>query len=295
MNIAKDNLMRSFNDMYLLYIKILASFGALVHVAEELIEAKKQRYLRQATDLHPNMKFINNVFIQKIEQNTFLQKHINENNLGWNYTDLLFAKKICNAINNESFFIEYMHSNESSFEEDKGLVLSILEKFMLENEDMIFYFGEIKLSWLHDYNDVIIFVHNTLKSFTQEQNDDKSLPTLFKTSKDNNSSELFFAQNLLSKTIQNNNDYEQIVSEKLQNWDLNRLAYIDFILVKMAICEFCEFPTIPLRVTFNEYIEISKYYSTPKSQRFINGLLDNILEHLREKNKINKQGRGLLG
>ncbi len=293
---TKKSLMHSFDDMYMLYIRILAIFSALTHTAEQIIELKKQKFLPTQTDLHPNLRFINNTFIQKIEQNTSLQKYINEYKLGWNNdVDLLFIRKIYDSISNEDFFIEYMQSPHTSFDADKKLVLSILEKFMLENEDMIHYFGEIKLSWLHDYNDVIIFIHNTFKSFTKNQSDDKPLPPLFKVSEDGISEDLHFAQNLLTKTIQNDRQYTQIVSGKILNWETDRIAYIDFILLKMAICEFCEFPSIPLRVTLNEYIEISKYYSTPKSRYFINGLLDKILLSLKEENKINKQGRGLMG
>jgi N utilization substance protein B len=293
---AKNNLIRSFDDMYILYINILSFFSALTQAAEQIIERKKQKYLPSETDLQPNLKFINNIFIQKLEQNTDLQKYIRKNDLTWNNKEgLLFARKICDSLSNKDFFIEYMQNHDNSFASDKQLVLLILEKFMLENEDMIQYFGEIKLSWLHDYNDVIILIHNTLKLFSEKQDDDKPLPTLFKISKNGHSEELYFAQNLLLKTIQSDHEYEQIISKKIQNWDLDRVACIDFILLKMAMCEFCEFPNIPLRVTFNEYIEISKYYSTPKSRNFINGLLENILLQLKAENKINKQGRGLMG
>jgi N utilization substance protein B len=295
-NSAKKNLMRSFDDMYMLYIRILALFGALTHISEQVIELKKQKYLATTTDLHPSLNFINNVFIQKLEQNTDLQRYIRENNLMWNNeADLSFVRKIYDAMCHKDFFIEYMQNHTNSFQADKQVVLSILEKFMLENEDMILYFGEIKISWLHDFNDVIILIHNTLKLFTQKQSDDKPLPPLFKISEDNYSEELHFAQNLLTKTIQNDRQYEQIITERIQNWEVDRVAYVDFILIKMAMCEFCEFPSIPLRVTLNEYIEISKYYSTPKSKIFINGLLDNILSYLKEENKIHKQGRGLMG
>jgi len=295
-NNAKMNLMSSFHDMYVLYIRILTLFGALVRVSEQIFELKKLKHLPSTTDLQPNLKFINNIFIKKLSQNAFLQQFTFENNLKWNSTeDLLFVRKTYDALSNEDFFIEYMQSYDNSFETDKQLVLTILEKFMLENESMNFYFGEIKLNWLNDYNDVIIFVYSTLKSFTENQSDDKPLPSLFKTSKDDGSEELFFAQDLLTKTIRNDYQYEQIIAKKIQNWELDRVACIDFILLKMAICEFCEFPNIPLRVTLNEYIEIAKYYSTPKSRAFINGLLDNVLLYLKQENKINKQGRGLRG
>ncbi len=292
----RKNLLRSFDDMYILYIYILAMFGALTTIAEQIIELKKQKFLPTQTDLYPNLKFVNNSFIKKIEANKSLQKHIHENNLNWNNdVDLLFIRKVYDGISNEDFFIEYMQNHESSFEDDKKLVLTILEKFMLENEDINHYFGELKLSWMHDYNDVIILVHNTLKSFSKNQNDEKLLPPLFKIESDGICEDKQFMLDLLKKTIANNTQYEQIISDKIRNWETDRIACVDFILLKMAICEFCEFPNIPLRVTLNEYIEISKYYSTPKSRYFINGLLDSILEGLKKDNKINKQGRGLMG
>ena len=293
---AQNSLMRSFDDMYMLYFRILAMFGALTHTAEQVIERKKQKFLPTEADLCPNLKFINNIFIQKLDQNTSLRKHINENNLSWNNdVDLLFIRKIYDLLVNQDFFIEYMQSPDTSFEEDQKLVLSILEGFMLENETMINYFGEIKLNWLHDYNDVIILIHNTLKSFSKTQSDNKAFPSLFKPSKNDIWNDFNFANDLLRKTIQNDKIYSQLISEKMQNWEIGRLARIDFILLKMAICEFCEFPNIPLRVTFNEYIEISKYYGTPKSRNFVNGMLDEIQLHLKNENKINKQGRGLMG
>ena len=295
-NKTQKNLMQSFDDMYMLYLRILGMFGAFTHTAEQVIELKKQKYLPTEADLRPNLKFINNVFISKLERNTSLQKHIRENNLSWNNdVNLLFIRKIYDLLITQDFFIEYMKSQDKSFEEDKKLVLSILEKFMLENEAMINYFGEIKLNWLHDYNDIIILIYNTLKSFSENQDDNKEFPALFKATKNDTWNDINFANDLLKKTIKNDKEYTQIISEKIFNWETGRLARIDFILLKMAICEFCEFPSIPLRVTLNEYIETSKYYSTPKSRNFINGLLDEIQLHLKNENKINKQGRGLMG
>jgi N utilization substance protein B len=292
---ARKSLVHSFNDMYMLYIRILALFGALTGVAEQVIERKKQKFLPSETDLHPNFKFVDNAFIKKIEANKSLQHHIQNYNLGWNNdVDLLFVRKLYTEISNQDFFINHMRQQQSSFEEDKDLILLIL-RFMLENENINHYFGELKLSWWHDYNDVIILIHNTLKTFSKNQSDDKPLPPLFKVEPDGISEDRQFMLTLLEKTLTNNAQYEQIIADKIRNWETGRVACVDFILLKMAICEFCEFPSIPLRVTLNEYIEISKYYSTPKSGHFVNGLLDSILDALKEENKINKQGRGLMG
>ena len=171
----------------------------------------------------------------------------------------------------------------------------MIESFLLENEQIIHYLSEIKLHWQLDYNDVIIMLFNTLKGFKEKQSDELAIPRLFKISEDGLSEDKEFMHNLFHLTIKNNDEYENVIVQKLQNWEVDRIAVIDFILLKMAICEFCCFPSIPLRVTLNEYIEISKYYSTPKSRAFINGLLDKIIDMLKAENKINKQGRGLMG
>jgi N utilization substance protein B len=295
-NVALKNMLHSFDDMYLLYMQIMSLFVALTLVAEQIVELKKQKYLPTETDLHPNLKFIKNKFIKKIEENKSLQRYLNEYKVGWdNDVDLLFVRKLYILMSNEDFFIKYMQTADSSFEEDKKLTLAIIKDFMLDNEEMIHYFGDIKLSWLHDFNDVVILIHYTLRSMERNWDNDKPFPPLFKVVENGESDDLYFAKELFTKTIQNDEQYTEIVSSKIQNWETERIAYIDFILIKMAICEFCEFPTIPLRVTLNEYIEISKFYSTPKSRNFINGLLDSILETLKAEHKINKQGRGLMG
>jgi N utilization substance protein B len=276
---------------------LLGIFGAMTYTAEQMIEKKKQKLLPTKSDLHPNYKFVNNLFIKKIEKNIFLQNLSEKYGASWyNDLDIHFIRKLYDQLSHTVLFLNYMQSHEKqSFEEDKTFVLKVVEKFLLENEDICNYMGEKNLHWLHDYNDAIILVYNTLKTFTRMQNAEKPLLPLFKIDEGGVSEDRQFMHDLLRKTIDYNEEYSHIISQKLLNWEQDRIANIDSILIKMAICEFLEFPSIPLRVTMNEYIEIAKYYSTPKSSNFINGLLDSILLDLRKENKIKKIGRGLLG
>ena len=293
---AERQLVQTFDNIYQLYIQMLAIFGALTYTAEQVIEVKKQKLLPTETDLQPNYKFVNNLFVKKIEENIFLQKMVRKYNAGWNNDlDMMFVRKVYDLLANTPIFAEYMQNHEQSFEGDRAFIINVVEKFLLENEDICTYFGEKHLHWMHDYNDVILLVYNTLKTFTKTQTCDKALPSLFKTNADGISEDRHFMLDLFRKTIRNNKEYTQIVTKKLLNWEADRVAYMDFLLLKMAICEFCEFPSIPIRVTLNEYIEISKYYSTHKSRYFINGMLDSILADLKAENKINKKGRGLIG
>ena len=293
---AEINLEQTFDNIYKLYLQMLSVFGALTHTAEQVIEVKKQKLLPTNTDLLPNYKFVNNLFVKKIEENTSLQKALEIHGVGWNSDlDMLFLRKVYEQLSDTPIFINYMQNHEQSFEEDKAFIVEVIEKFLLENEDICNYLGEKNLHWLHDYNDIIILVYNTLKSFSQNQKPEKVLPSLFKANENGISEDRQFMLDLFRKTIKYDEEYTQIISKKLRNWEMDRIAYMDFILLKMAICEFCEFSSIPLRVTLNEYIEISKYYSTHKSKYFINGMLDSILVDLKAENKINKQGRGLIG
>jgi N utilization substance protein B len=293
---AEKRLMQTFDNIYKLYLQLLAVFGELTHTAEQIIEIKKQKLLPTETDLQPNYKFVDNLFVKKIEENTCLRKAWRKYNIGWNSDlDMLFIRNLYDKLTHTPLFANYMQSHEQSFDEDKTFITEIVEKFLLENEDICNFLGEKNLHWLHDYNDAVILVYNTLKTFTKNQNPEKALPTLFKTDEDGESEDKQFMLDLFRKTIAHDEEYAQFVQKKLLNWEMDRVACIDFILLKMAICEFCEFPSIPLRVTLNEYIEISKYYSTHKSKSFINGMLDSILDDLKNENKINKQGRGLMG
>ena len=188
-----------------------------------------------------------------------------------------------------------MQSPEHSLSEDKQFSLNVTEKFFLGNEMMNNYFGDLKLHWLHDYNDAVLLVYHTLKNWSEKQSNDKKMPSIFKIEADGTCEDRQLVIDLFDRTLQHDKEYTSIIANNIRNWEIDRIALLDAILLKMAICEFCEFPSIPIRVTMNEYIEISKYYSTPKSRNFINGLLDKILSELKEENKINKQGRGLMG
>ena len=291
---AEKKLLQTFDNIYKLYLQLLSMFGALTDTAEQFIENKKLKLLPTETDLQPNYKFADNSFVKKMEENIFLRKAWRKYNVLWNNDlDMMFIRNLYLQLTHAPFFVNYMHRHEQSFDEDKAFILEMLEKFLLENETVCKFLGEKNIHWLHDYNDAVILVYNTLKLFSKNQPPEKILPPLFKTDKDGTSEDKQFMLDLFRKTVEHDQEYTQIVKERLLHWEMDRVAYIDFILLQMAICEFCQFPSIPLRVTMNEYIEISKYYSTHKSKNFINGMLDGISENLRRENKINKWGKGI--
>jgi N utilization substance protein B len=294
---AEKRLEHAMEDFYALFIKMLAIFPALARMDSRILELKKGKMLPTEEDLKPNYKFSENRLIRQLDENPLLEKAIRKYAAGWdNDLDQLFLKPFYTTLRNQDFFTQYLKSGENSYEEDKDFILQMLEVFLLDNEECATYLGETRLHWITDYNEAIIAVYNALKKYTGQQQADKPLPPLFKpTPESDRSEDDIFMHDLFVKSITKDKEYETVIGQCLRNWDLDRITNIDLILLKMALCEFMYMPSIPIRVTMNEYIELSKYYSTPKSRGFINGVLDNALNMLRTENRMHKQGRGLMG
>ncbi|MCR5191204.1 MAG: transcription antitermination factor NusB [Bacteroidales bacterium] len=294
---AEKRLEHAMEDFYALFLKLLALFPALARMDSKILELKKGRMLPTEEDLKPNYKFSENRLIQQLDNNPLIEKAVKNNAVGWdNDLDQLFLKPFYTTLRNQDFYTQYLKSGGNSYEEDKNFVLQLIEMFLLENEECAAYLGEIRLHWKIDYNDAIIAVYNVLKKYNEKQAVEKPLPPLFKPTPDSPKSEdEIFMRDLFVKTITDDKEYEQIIAQCIRNWELDRIANMDLILLKMALCELMHMPSIPIRVTMNEYIELAKYYSTPKSRIFINGVLDNALNMLRTENRMHKQGRGLMG
>jgi N utilization substance protein B len=199
----------------------------------------------------------------------------------------MLRKMLLNLRDSETFF-EFMNNGESGFEEDKQFVLALF-KTEIANFPLLYdFFEEKSIQWLDDIDLACTMVIKTIKNFSEDG--ENEILTLYKDKDD----ELTFIKELLRKTISMDKENEAIIDDLTKNWEFDRIAKMDVILMKMAITEFQIFNSIPTKVTLNEYIEISKFYSTPKSNTFINGILDKAIKKLTEENKIQKIGRGLI-
>ncbi len=294
---AEKQLEHTMNEFYALYVKLLTLLPALAHLDAQFLEMKKSRMLPTEEDLQPNFKFSENRLIRQLHDNPVLEKTAQDCAAHWNDDlDILFLKPLYHKLAEQDFFRLYMKEEESSYESDKNFVLNLIEHFLLENEDCIHHLGNIRLHWMLDYNDAVILMYNTLKKYTEKQREDKALPSLFKMTDGSAVSEDFeFMRDLFTQTLRHETEFGPYIEKSLRNWEMDRVATIDMLLLEMAICEFLYMPSIPTRVTLNEYIELAKYYSTPKSRQFVNGILDNVLTLLRDENRLRKQGRGLMG
>ncbi len=294
---AEKRLQHAMRDFYALFVRLLALLPALTRMDAKILELKKGRLLPTEEDLRPNYKFSENRLIRQLDENPVLEKAIRDYACGWdNDLDQLFLKPFYTTLRNQDFYTSYLQSGASSYEEDKAFVLQLLELFLLENEECANYMGETRLHWRTDYNDAIILVYNFLKKHTENQRSDKALPALYKPNPDGGRPEdEVFLNELFAQTLAHDKAYEEIIEQCIHNWEMDRIAVMDMLLLKMALCEFHFMPSIPIRVTLNEYIEIAKHYSTPKSRIFVNGVLDKALQLLRSEKRLHKQGRGLMG
>jgi N utilization substance protein B len=185
-------------------------------------------------------------------------------------------------------YIDYMSKSQSTFDEDKYFIADLFTEVIAPNDKLYEYLEDYRLTWLDDVPLVNTMILKQIKQVKEAQEEFK-VTKLYKDEDDKD-----YAKNLFRKTVLNEVELSKQYIDKTPNWDTDRIAEIDTIILKMAICEFLKFPSIPVKVTINEYLEIAKEYSTPKSSIFINGILDNLIKDLKNENKLVKTGRGLL-
>lgn len=282
-------LLKSIDDMYNLYLLLLSLLIEVHHKAEDYLIKSQQKFLATKEDKNPNKKFIENQFLLQLKQNKSLEMKLHERKpndwkLDSEYVDIIFKQILESEI-----YKKYMNKNSTSYREDKLFILDVFKNIIAPNEKLYEYIEDYKLTWLDDLPVINTSIVKLIKKSSSDSSESFFLPNLYKDEEDKQ-----FAIDLFNKTIFNQNTYSKDIAEKTKNWDQDRIAAIDAILLKMAVCELQNFPSIPVNVTINEYLEIAKEYSTPKSSVFINGILDKLVKEYQENGKINKMGRGLM-
>jgi N utilization substance protein B len=285
----EKELLGSIERMYDLYLLLLLTMPELVNAAENRIDDKKKKLRPTEEDLNPNLKFINNQVFRKIEESQFIIKESELHKANWIGAEKQeIFRKLFIQIQESELYFEYMNDIENSFENDKSFAVNLFKSEIANSELLHNFFEETSIHWMDDLDHTCSMVLKTIKA--NDENAEFSILPLYKP----NDSEKEFVVDLFRKTVAMNIENELIIDELTKNWELDRIAKMDIILLKMGITELQIFPEIPTKVTLNETIEISKYYSTPKSNTFINGILDKAIERLKKDKKIVKIGRGLL-
>jgi N utilization substance protein B len=288
---AEKELFRSVDKMYELYIYFLLCFEDQLVFAEQRIEDRLKKIQPNASDLTPNRKFVDNPVLISLRDNIALRRASEELKVNWGGAvkhDLM--RKLFVHLSETEAFEQYLAQEEIGFDQDKKFILSLF-KTEIANFDLLHdFFENESIYWLDDIDLICSMVLKTIKAIEETDEPTKAILPLYKDFDD----EKEFITKLIRNTIGNDDANASLIDELTQNWELDRIAKMDIILLKMALTELTELPSIPKKVTLNEYIEISKFYSTPKSQVFINGILDKAVDRLEKEGKMKKTGRGLI-
>ena len=282
---SEKDLIFSIQKTYDLFFYLLLLVISVKQYAKSRIDLALNKRLPTYEDLHPNTRFVDNQVIRQIEENQTFNKYLNEHRMSWmNHPELI--KNLYNKLIDSSYYQEYMERPTCKYKDDKQLLIDFYSNELEDNDMFNNILEEQSIFWNDDIEFMVIMVIKTIMETSSKK---VIILPLYKSDDDRE-----FAFHLLRSTIDHYNEYRTVIENYVDNWDIERVAYIDNLILQMAINELVEFPSIPVKVTFDEYLELAKYYSTTKSSIFINGLLDKISASLTEEGKITKTGRGLV-
>lgn len=290
---AEKKLSEAIQSCYTLFIYFFSLISEIYRYRLNKLEDLKLKINPTEADLNPNTKFVDNKVIQQIDDNVILNKLYKELNINWS-NDTDFIVQVNHAILELPEYQNYMKNPNRNYKDDKKLVLRIIEKIFVESELIHWFFEEKNVHWFDDYNDALLMLYKNVSLFEEADGDHCPIDPLFKKTEEGQDSDVDFYKKLFTLTLAHDKEYEKRIEQKLQNWELERVMGLDIILIKMALCEFTQFESIPIKVTINEYIELAKTYSTGKSKLFINGMLDSLAIDLKNEGLLHKMGRGLI-
>lgn len=290
-NLEKEEkfLFNSIENIRDLYLIMLSALVEIRNSEEAFIEKSSKKHLATAQERNPNKKFINNKVLNLLADDNALSIALEDRKINnWKNNDD-YILILLEAVKESDIYKNYMHNSENDFEEDRRFVADLFTEVIAPNDKLYDYLEDHKLTWVDDIPLVNTLISKQLKQMAPQGKDAFYVPKLYKDADDKD-----FVRDLFRKTVLNEVELAKEFIDKTPNWDTERIAEIDAIILKMAICEFLKFPSIPVKVTINEYLEIAKEYSTPKSSIFINGILDNLVKDYQTNNKLVKTGRGLM-
>jgi len=286
---SKKALMNSIDNVYEMYIWMLSLLVEVTEYTGVDATERANKHLPTAEDLNPNLKLLNNKFAVTLKNNPDFIAAVNKYKINW-MSDPEFVKAIFNALKTTPEYTTYLADEVNDLEESKTIIKYIFRKIILKSHNIIQAFEDKFINWSVDKEVMQGMVAKTIKNFTSEDAFANKLTPISQDWAEDSK----FVEDLFVYTLRNDKDYQALIAERTKNWESERIALMDTILMKMAICELLNFPSIPVKVTINEYLDLSKDYSTPKSNSFINGILDKIMGDLKRTNSIKKIGRGLI-
>ena len=285
--VEQNNMLRSIDNIFDLYILLLDLVVEVVDWDKTMIDKKKNRLSGRGKIPAVDELLANNMFVAKLANNTVLQQNLDDKKLGWKNNDE-YLQLLLKEIKDSPQYAKYVARENHTFKSDKNFIIDVFKEILATNEKLHDFFESENLSWIGDISVANSMAVKSLTLIFEDSEDDQHLMKLYKDDEDRE-----FAIDLFAKTVANSGKFAELVAEKTPGWDADRIAQLDLIMMQMAVCEFTKFSSIPAKVTINEYLELSKDFSTPKSKVFINGVLDKLWRDLEKDGEINKSGRGL--
>lgn len=280
---VENELLLGLQKSYDLYFYSLLLLVELTDLYEKRVETKLNKFLPTDEDLNPKMQLINNQFILQLRSNRMFVKHLAERPMSWE-SNIGFVRKVLNDILESDIYKEYIQIEKPTYKDDKDLWRKVFRTFIYRNEELDDILEDESIFWNDDIEIVQSFVFKTIKRFNKSEGEDQPLLPMF-----NDDEDRVYATKLLHETLLNEQSYREQITHHAKNWDFERIAFMDVIIMQVAIAELYTFPTIPINVTLNEYIDIAKAYSTPKSSTFINGILDAVVTEFKKDKPFFKQ------
>ena len=279
----------SFDRIYDLYLYLLLLLVELRECGRNRIAIRKVKRLPTSEDINPSKKFVDNKIFSILSINKKIALESNKRKITWE-KDLEAVQKLFLKVAESEEYKSYLESPVNDFKHDKKFISEIYRNVIAGDESLEVLFEEKNIHWADDIDFVNTLVLKTIDYITESATDNLPIAQLYKDEKEDKE----FAKDLFRKVIDCGEETDKLIQGKTENWELERIAFMDVLLMKMAIVEFLHFPTVPVKVSLNEYIELAKQYSTPKSSVFINGILDKLLAEFKKDDRLQKEGRGLV-
>jgi N utilization substance protein B len=292
--VAEKNLLNSLDKVYELYYLQLSFLLEVIHFYRFRMEESKTKFYPTPEEVNPSYKLSENRVVMQLQQNRDLAAQTGKYKISWTEEQEM-VRKIYQKLKASKDLTDYLNSGVNTYREDQDFIEKLFRKFIAKSADLQYYFEERSIYWDDDFEVAAIFVLKTIKLMSEDFKEGDSLIALFnRDQEDNPAEDRKFILDLFRKTIINSEESDKLIDDRTRNWELDRIALTDILLIKMALTELTAFSQIPVKVTMNEYIEISKQFSSQKSKLFINGILDKLVLDLTADKKIRKTGRGLM-
>lgn len=275
---AEKELLFGFQKSYDLYYYLLLLMVKITDLYNDRVETKKNKFLPSDEDLNPITHLIDNKFIAQLRDNKQLIKYLNDRPMSWDENDN-FVKNLLDRILSSEVYLNYSEIAHPSYDDDREFWRKTFKQFIYTNEELDEILEDESIYWNDDVEIIQTFVLKTIKQFSEAKKDLQPLLPMFKDEEDKQ-----FALRLLDQTIINEKEYRALIETNTDKWDFERIAFMDMIIMQVAVAELLSFDSIPTNVTLNEFIEIAKLFSTPKSGTFINGILDAIVTKAKSDN-----------